>query len=441
MGARTARLALAVYAVTVGLAMGVGLWYERLIAVWRVGGNRHDVDLQLKLLQYAHPALMVVGIIALLGLTQLPAITRLRRLAIAAAATAGLDLVINVGVSLMAWHVSVAGFDRWLRLSGLAQVVLHAASQILLLVLAMRLARAGASQRLYGVALAALVLRALLAVVWLTPLGRGAWSMWTGRGCQLVIIVVCAGLAALVTRLPASELPPSSPASDGKLGPEWRAAQQGIGLYLGAGIVRVFFSLVGFAVMASARGAQSLHDLRDLRGVVLFLAVLSGLAAVAMLIGLWRIACAPLESGASGPASLALVLGILGLLLDGWSTSITAASLDGDLSAAFFAMKALPLIAAVSAVLGVGLGASLLQALARLATALGCPDVAERARGAIGVIVGAGVALGLGFAVGRYATELLLIFAVLGVPLAIVAVVQLVRVALAVSRVIGERST
>jgi hypothetical protein len=98
-------------------------------------------------------------------------------------------------------------------------------------------------------------------------------------------------------------------------------------------------------------------------------------------------------------------------------------------------------LAAVSGLLGASLALALLQALARLAPALDCGDVAARARGAMGFVIVAGVALALGFTVGSRATDVLLIFAALALPMTIVALVQFLRVALAVSRVIGARST
>jgi hypothetical protein len=59
----------------------------------------------------------------------------------------------------------------------------------------------------------------------------------------------------------------------------------------------------------------------------------------------------------------------------------------------------------------------------------------------MGFVIVAGVAIAFGFVVGSHSTEVLLIFAALALPMAIVALVQFLRVALAVSRVIGERST
>jgi hypothetical protein len=190
--------------------------------------------------------------------------------------------------------------------------------------------------------------------------------------------------------------------------------------------------------MLGAQGAKGVGDLRDVRAQLLLVATLSAMATIVMLVGLWRITAAPLESRASGPAVVALALAVLGFGLDLWGTWVTAEALDGSVSAAFFAMDSLPIIGGIAALLGIGAAIALLTALGNLATALGLADVAGRARGAIGWVLGTAALFGVAAALSRLA-ELMLVVALLALPLAIAALVQFLRVAFAVGREIRAR--
>jgi hypothetical protein len=170
-------------------------------------------------------------------------------------------------------------------------------------------------------------------------------------------------------------------------------------------------------------------------------AFLSGLASIAMLAGLWRISRAPAETGASGPALAALGFGVLGLVLDVVTTSITADALGGSLSAAFFAMDALPLLGFLGAALGVGAAVSLLRSLGNLAGAIGAADIAARAKAtaALAGVTGATMALAM-LALKHLTTELLLFFALIVLPLAAATLVQFLRVALPLGSAIRART-
>jgi hypothetical protein len=437
-GTRLARVGFAVYALTIGLAIGMGFWHQHVMQLLRESASVNDHRLQLKLLEASFIALEVFGILALAAATRLPASLRAGTLLWTAAGLAALGLVVSQCQRFVFEYGSVAHVETLLRVVSVVLALSYAASEILALVVGLRVARATGADWLRGLAIAAIVSRALTAIMWQLPFA-GAWTYWLQRATYILVTVACAGIAAVLSRLPETATPVVTVAPDGRLAPAWREPAAGISLYLGAAVARIVLALISYAVMASARGATSLYELRDLRGQVLTMAVLSGLASVGMLVGLWRISRAPAETRASGPALLALALGCCGLLLDGWATSITADALGGSVSAAFFAMDALPWITGLSLVLGIGLGLSLLRALGDLATALERTTLVDQTRSGSWLLVGAGAAAVLGLAMAKLATELLLVFAILAVPLALAAAVQLIRAALGVSREIRAR--
>ena len=301
----------------------------------------------------------------------------------------------------------------------------------------MRIAAAATSERVRVLAMGAIVARVLVLALQLLQV-RFAGGVWVHYANTLLVGALCVALAVVVTRIAAPEATPAAD-SDGKLSPAWRAPAGGISLYLGAGGGRVVCALLTWLVMFGARNARSAGELRDIGAQVVMVAVLSALATITMLVGLWRISAAPPESRASGPALLALTLALIGFGLDLWGTSITVDALDGHVAAAFYAMDALPIIGGIAALLGAGAALALLVALGNLATALGRVEVASRARGAIAYVIGAGVLLGIALAMTRMA-ELMLVVVVVALPLAIAALVQFLRVAFAVGREIRQRS-
>jgi uncharacterized membrane protein YccF (DUF307 family) len=252
-------------------------------------------------------------------------------------------------------------------------------------------------------------------------------------------LAVAAGI--LVARIPGDPAVRTDVRSPGALPSSWRSASGGIALYLGAAAARVGCALLGYAVMAGASGASDYSSLRSVRDGVVSVAVLSGAATLAMLAGVWRISRAPAESGSSGPALAALGFMVMGFVLDLVSTGITADALGGSVSAAFFAMDALPVLGCLSAALGVGAAVSLLRSFGNMATALGSEEIAARAR-ATALLSGTTGAITCGalLALTHLTTELLLFLAVLLLPLAVATLVQFLRVALPLGREIRTRA-
>jgi hypothetical protein len=439
MGARTARIGFVGYAATLVALAAIGFWHSFLIG--RLG---HDfgsgLDWQLKIVGALYLALEVLAVVALVFMGRVPAVTRARGLLLAAAIVGGVAFAVGLVQRLMleAHVVSYERLETMLRIVGVTTAVTWAASEILLAVAALRIAGAVGDERVRALALGAIVVRALVLVVGLVP-ARIQWLVWAHRGNDLLFAALCVSLALVVMRVAEPETAAAADgASDGRLERQWRAPADGIALYLGAGVARVLCALLGWVVMYGARSAQGVSDLRDVRAQLLMVATLSALATIGTLAGLWRIASAPPSARASGPALVALTLALIAFGLDLWGTYITADALEGHVSAAFFAMDALPIIGGVAGLLGLGVAVSLLIALANLATALACGDAAARARGAIGWVLGTGALVGTAFAAMR-TVELMLPVAVIALPVAITALVQFLRAALAIRREIAAR--
>jgi hypothetical protein len=176
------------------------------------------------------------------------------------------------------------------------------------------------------------------------------------------------------------------------------------------------------------------------RDGVVTVAFFSGIATVAMLAGVWRISRAPAEAGGSGPAMAALVLMVLGFAGDLVSTAITADALGGSVSAAFFAMDALPVVAFFSMAFGAGAAISLLRAFGNMAQALGQQDLGARARGTSTLAATTGVIACIALlALTHLPAELLLLLAIVLLPLAVATLVQFLRVAVPLGRTIRAR--
>jgi hypothetical protein len=441
MGTRIARLGFATFAATTGMSVSLAAWQRYLLA--RLHDSPHDVTPQLKILGGAYLGLTLLGVLAVVAMTRLPRSLRARPLLWTSAALALLGLAVSESQRLL-WDggtFSMAQMEMILRITHKIIVVSAGAADILLLVVGLRIARALAAKPLRGLVMAAIGVRVVTALAWFAPFA-GDWNVWLMCAADLGIAVACAALAATVTRLP--DAPATGGDDDGRRSAEWQAPAQGIALYLGATLARILLSILTWATMRwatmrSANHMQDIHDLRDVRGMVLALAVPSACASIAMLVGLWRISRAPAETQAAAPALRALALGTLGLLLEGWTTSIIGNALDGDVGAAFFAMKALPVVAGVSLLLGVGLALSLLQALSRLAAALERADLVARARTACLLLVAAAGVGGLGALLASLSAELLIGLVVIVVPLVLIAAVEFLLVAVGVAGAIRTR--
>jgi hypothetical protein len=436
---RTARIGFIAYAATQLAFVAVGFWDAQVVG--RIG---HDlsggIDWQLKVLGAIYLGLEVLSLMALVIMSRVPPATRARRLLVAAAIVSGVAIVVGQGQRLVldAHLLSYERIEALLRVVSVVSPILWAASEVLLGLAAMRIAEAAGSGRVRLLAMGAIGARVIVLALQFLRV-RFSGGVWIHYANTLLLGALCVALALVVTRIAEPETTRDPAAGDGQLSRQWRAPGGGITLYLGGGGARVVCALLTWLVMFNARNARGVGDLRDVASQVVVVAVLSAMATITMLAGLWRISAAPPESRASGPALLALTLALISFGLDLWGTYITVDALDGHVAAAFYAMDALPIIGGIAALVGVGVAVALLVALGNLATALGRGDVAARARGAIGYVIGAGVLLGIALAMTRMA-ELMLAVVVIALPLAIAALVQFLRVAFAVGREIRDRS-
>ena len=253
-------------------------------------------------------------------------------------------------------------------------------------------------------------------------------------------LAVCAWLGVALRNAKAPDGEPAKvDAAEGAISPEWRSVSDALGLYLGAAVARIAVAALSFATMASASGSSSLSDLRSVRDTVVLMAVVGGFASLFIIGALFKLGRAP-DDRVRGPANAAALFAIMGLLLDGVTTSITASALGGDLSAAFFAMDALPWLVVGAVILGIAAGTALATALAAAASHLGNPDAERQAKSVRVLIVPAGILLALSQSMGRHPPEGLVVFmVVMGLPLALAAVVRLLQAIFGVRATVAAR--
>ncbi|MGH7294194.1 MAG: hypothetical protein ACRELB_04645 [Polyangiaceae bacterium] len=455
MSARAARLGFfacaATFVVESALSATQRWLFERAAA--STSGSFRFVEV----ISWGYVALAVGVVGALLAVASAPPSARIAILARVAAVLEGLGILTQLAEeAVIRSHASsssdFAGMESRLQWLGAASVLLRLAELAVVMLAVERLGRGTGTRWVRPVVIAALVV--LLARAGLYTYGLGAdphagarpGLEWTRlavfHGSQLAAAGVCVAGGLLVRRFasPAGADPGASSAHPDRLPPAWRAAAGGIGLYLGAVAARVGCALLGYLVLAGGSGAQDLSDLRPIREGVIMVAMLSGVATMAMLAGVWRISRVPVETGASGPALLALGFMVMGWALDIVSTVITADALGGHLSAAFFAMDALPVLGFVSVLLGVGAGTALLVSFRQMAGAIGHAELASRARAATLLLAVAGGAMSLALLVLKQApTELLLGLALVALPVALAAAVQFLRVAVPLRSAIRAR--
>src|SRR5438876_10234483 len=105
MGARTARIGFIGYAVAQVAFTGLGVWSSFLM-----GSFGHDrssgLEWQLKIVNAGYLSLEVLAVVALVLMSRVPQVTRARPLAILAAITAGVAVLVGFGERLV--------FDRHL---------------------------------------------------------------------------------------------------------------------------------------------------------------------------------------------------------------------------------------------------------------------------------------------------------------------------------------
>jgi hypothetical protein len=371
----------------------------------------------------------------------------------AAAIAAGLGVVLEVAQRVYVTFGSSGGVDRierWIAIFGGGMVLAETVEKGLVAVIAVRVGRAVGARALVPVGMGSLVATVLSFTMYVVLLVRGregahgaAATIQTVAYYASTVLAVAAAIHAgvAVKRVPVPETPASTePGSAEPLSPRWRAAADGIALYLGGAVARIVCALLGYLAMAGGTGDTGTPDLHGMHDSVFLVAVLSGAASLTMLAGVWRITRAPPESGGPGPAMVTLFLMILGLGTDLVTTSITLDALGGSLSAAFFAMDALPWLAAGAALLGVGAGVALLRSFGNMATALGAEELSGRARTATALLVLGGGVAGLAMlGLKHMPVEVLGVFAVVLFPVAIAALVQFLRVAVPLGRTIRGR--
>jgi hypothetical protein len=449
--ARPPRIAFFAYAATLLLEMALGLWSRHLVAGAEETHDFGSIDKLLDVIGYGYTALGVASVVALVAVAGglRPALGS--RAAIGAAVATGLgvavELVQRLFLSLLASGSGTDRIEAILKVSGAAMVLAFVAAETLVVVVATHVGRAAAARTTVPVAVASFVALGVHVATYVAGLALGPRTAeppslstihWIGYYASTLLVAVAAGHAGWAVAGLRDEAPPPRPAaSAASLSPGWRSATNGIGLYLGGAAGRVVCALLGYAAMASASGATSTSDLHGVHDSVLVVAVLSGVASLVMLAGVGSIARSPPDTGGTGAALIALLLMTLGVLLDLATTSITLDALSGNLSAAFFAMDALPYLAAVSALLGVGAGVSLLRSFGNMAHALGAENLRARANAATMLLIIAGTVAGLAaLGLKHMPVEVLGLVAIIVLPVALAAFVQFLRVAVPLGRAI-----
>jgi hypothetical protein len=450
--ARPPRIAFFAYATTLLLEMALGLWSRHLVAGAEETHDFRSIDKLLDVIGYGYTALGVASVVALVGVAGGLRAATGSRVAIGAAVATGLgvavELVQRVFLSLLASGSGADRIDAILKVSGAAMVLAFVGAEALVVVVATRVGRAAAARATVPVAVVTFVVLGVHVATYVAGLALGRRTAeppvlstihWIAYYASTFLVAVAAIHAGwTVARIREEASPAAQPAaSAASLSPGWRSAANGIGLYLGGAAGRIACALLGYAAMASASGATSTSELHGVHDSVLVVAVLSGVASLVMLAGVGSIARSPPDTGGTGAALIALLLMILGVLLDLATTSITLDALGGNLSAAFFAMDALPYLAATSALLGVGAGVSLLRSFGNMAHALGAEDLRARANGATMLLIIGGTVAGLAaLGLQHMPVEVLGLVAIVVLPVAIAALVQFLRVAVPLGRAI-----
>jgi hypothetical protein len=456
MGARVARIGFFGYAALTVLNAAASLTHRHLVDAAIASHDWSRVDGILSVLRYVFHALSLGSVAALIVASRAPRAARVGGLLIGAAVLEGVGVLISAGdeVLIKSWTYSGTGsserLEALLRGISVASSIVYYAAAGLVFASIVRVARAASAPRVawaaFG-ALGALGLRAVLFVVGFalgghTTSAPGFFAFQRGAYyvSDAIFVAVCIAAGVVIGRMAVAEPARADVATGDALPPAWGNASGGIALYLGAAAARAVCALLSYAVMSGASGASDFSSLRQVRESIVSVAVLSGIASIAMLAGVWRISRVPPESGGSGPALAALGFGVMGFVLDLVATGIAADALGGDVSAAFFAMDALPVVALLSGVVGVGAALSLLRALGNIARAVGRQGLAERARGTTVLAATTGaLACVVMLAIKHLPAELLIVVAFVVLPLACATLVQFLRVAVPLGQAIRAR--
>ena len=328
--ARGPRVGLFVYAGCLAVEVLLGLAGRLFLARMRQGETFTSVAKLLDLVGYGYIAVGIGAVVALTVLAGRPRTALVSRLAMAAAVAAGLGVVLELAQRVLITFCSAGSMGRMERafeIFGAGMVLAETVEKVLVAVIAVRVGRAVGARALVPVAVGALVAALLAFAMYLLMLVRGREESAHGAAStiQTVAYYVSAILVAAAAMLAGWSFPrvplPAVAASTERgsaetLPPRWRAAADGIALYLGGALARVVCAVLGYAAMAGGTGDTGTPDLRGMHDSVFVVAVLSGTASLTMLAGGWRITRAPPESGGTGPAMVTLCLMILGLATD-----------------------------------------------------------------------------------------------------------------------------
>ena len=434
------RSGIVAYAACLVVGTAIGLVQHYLLASVRDGGSYSSISGWLDALSYVHLALGVGEVAALLWLSRGLVDERARSLAGAAAALTGAWLVIvlaqQVGVRTLMSSMGVETMDVVFRVVRAVTSSLACAATGALLACLLHVVRAGGMSRMAPLVLVAgsvLAVRLLLALAGAAVRTMPPWvgtahtGVYWGMEALLLAVLVVSWLAA--GRAPEAAQAPAADAEAAPLDHAWEGVHGAIGTYLGGAGARMAIAILSWLLMLGARGAKSLSDLQGVRSGVIATAVLSGVASIVMLGAVLRLSRAPVER-AQGPAGLAAGLMALGMLLELGTTVLTARALGGDLSSAFFAQKALPVLGALGLALGVGVGISLLRAFEALAETLALVETTARASSTVPLLAVTGL-VGGGALVGanHLPVALFALLALVCLGLAITVLVQFIRVA------------
>jgi hypothetical protein len=439
---RSARAGLRGLAVFYGLAVALRIVDRVVVSLLTSALRSSETPTQLfrvlDVVGWAYVALAIAVLPFWWMLARVPAHTRARGWAVAGLSASGLALVVEGGVRAVAM-LNVHPPERVYTAIWVSFVFIDAVRMAALLVVIARAAKVPrgllvAIATLFGLVSAKSLLFDLVSIHdELTALHVTFDVVAVAQAGLLVVALVLASRA--LGRAAESEAVPSPEAA--AISTAWRPVADGIGLYIGGACARVVILVTGYAFTFASAQAR---DLSGAQGAAVTFAIMGGLAALVMMAGVWNVARAP--GHVAGPGAItALVMMVLGLLLDGYALSLTYAMFSGSLSAVFEAMDQLPYVTVFAAGLGIVAAASLLGAFAAIASSLELPEEAQRARTVrvIVVVVGGGAAL-LQLGASKVPAEALIPLALAVFVVAISALVMFLRVLLAISRSIRARS-
>lgn len=444
-GIRTARLGLLAYGVLLLVAMALGLWSR---SIWKAIEATEDFEAyatQLEVLRWAYRGLGIANAVALLAIAKVPRGARASGLAIAASILAFAEVVVDVERQILLRGATIEGMQLYGEIFGALFLATGTASGILVALVVMRVARA--AKRRYAALLAgafgAVVLfRTAVSFPGIVEVRSPALesvgtALYYGGNLALAAatISVAVSSAGLAIEAPEKEVESDRP----PLEPEWSNVRAGITTYLVAVAIRISVALLAFATMRGAGGASSFEDLRRAGEGIVALGVVSAIVGIIALVGVYLIGRGPRSTGASVPANTALSLMVIGMIVDGATTKVSADAFE-SVSAAFRAQDVLPLLSALATGLGVAGGAAILAAFRRNAEHLGLAEVAERAAATTKVLIAAGIGASV-LQLGATAIPLPL-FVLVGLavlPALVLVAVRFVGVAVAIAREIRGR--